>query len=83
VQNNNLLGKNYRHVTEVIAKEFKLLLEEQEVIYQALLFKIKLFLKAVIINQDGTTTNEANSIIQALGYGNAIYCYVAFIVMGQ
>ena len=49
----------------------------------ALLSKVKLYLKAVKYNNDGTLVNVANQIVQAIAYANAMYCYIEYFVLGQ
>ncbi len=49
----------------------------------ALLSKVKLFLKAVKFNNNGTITNDANQLVQAIAYANAMYCYIEYFVLGQ
>lgn len=49
----------------------------------ALLTKVKLYLKGVKFNNDGTLTNNGDAIVQAVAYSNAMYCYVEYFVLGQ
>lgn len=49
----------------------------------ALLTKVKLYLKGAKFNNDGTVTNSGDSIVQAVAYSNAMYCYVEYFVLGQ
>lgn len=51
--------------------------------YLALLSKVKLYLKAVKFNNDGTVENDGNPIVQAVAYANAMYCYIEYFVLGQ
>lgn len=49
----------------------------------ALLTKVKLYLKGAKFNNDGTLSNNADSIVQAVAYANAMYCYIEYFVLGQ
>jgi len=42
----------------------------------ALETKIKIYIQAVTFNNDGSVNNNAHSIIQAVAYGNVMYCYI-------
>lgn len=45
-------------------------------IHFALLQKVKLYLKAVTYDTQGKVTNSADTVVQAIAYANAMYCYV-------
>ncbi len=49
----------------------------------ALLSKVKLYMKSVTFNPNLTITNTANSVVQAISYANAMYCYIEYFVLGQ
>jgi len=56
--------------------KFKITLEKDSMTHLALLSKVKLYQNAVKFNNDGTVVNDANSIVQAIAYANAMYCYI-------
>lgn len=58
-------------------------MEKGSMTHLALLTKVKLYLKGVKFNNDGTLTNNGDAIVQAVAYSNAMYCYVEYFVLGQ
>lgn len=56
---------------------------KDSMIHFALLSKVKLYLKGVKFNNDGTVVNNGDNIAQAVAYANAMYCYVEYFVLGQ
>ncbi len=70
------MNQNYRKVTEFLLKDQKITLEHNSMVHLALQSKVKLYLKAVTIHTDGTVTNSANDVVQAIAYANAMYCYI-------
>jgi hypothetical protein len=45
-------------------------------IHFALLQKVKLYTKAVTYDTLGSVVNNADLVVQAIAYANAMYCYV-------
>lgn len=73
---NKLTCLNYRHITDLILKKLNLSLQKDSMIHFALLQKVKLYLKAVTYDTQGKVTNSADTVVQAIAYANAMYCYV-------
>lgn len=58
-------------------------MEKGSMTHLALLTKVKLYLRGVKFNNDGTITNNGDAIVQSVAYSNAMYCYVEYFVLGQ
>lgn len=73
---NKLTQLNYRHITDFILKKLNLSLQKDSMIHFALLQKVKLYTKAVTYDTLGSVVNNADLVVQAIAYANAMYCYV-------
>jgi hypothetical protein len=80
---NKLADENYRKVTEFLLKNEQIVLEPNSMVHLALQSKVKLYLKGVRFESNGTVTNCANDVVQAIAYANAMYCYIEYFVLGQ